>query len=206
MGIFYFWTDQSITNMKTIFLAALLLHGVAFGQTLENLKIQTKKIHDANYTMDFEPLAELTYPEVVAQLGGRAKFLEKLDNDYQNDEFRKRIQIESPVFQYSEIRQADGKSWCVVTYYNPIRYFFEKPLDATSGPQKAAELKQTAMATQTIYESKRNTVNVKRHSKFIAIADETTNKEWKFINLDDLQQREISNRLLNENIKKQLGL
>jgi hypothetical protein len=114
--------------------------------------------------------------------------------------------LEIPTFQYSEIKKIDGKSWCVVSYYNPIRYFFEKQMDATTGPQTAAELKISERATQTIYEPKRNTVNVKRHSRFIAIADESTQNQWKFINFDDVAQRELADQLLNENIKKQFGL
>lgn len=187
-------------------IAFLLMAYCGFSQSLESLKPLAKKVHDANYTMDFEPLADLTYPAIVDQLGGRAKFIEKLDSDYQNDEFRKRIQVESPAFQYSEIKKIEGKTYGVVSYYNPIRYFIEKPMNETTGPQKAAELKQIERATQTIYEPKRNTINVKRNSKLIAIADEATGNQWKFINFDDAAQRESADKLLNENIKKQLGL
>lgn len=207
VGDFFIFEYQQNNRMKQLFTVFLLFLSMAsFSQSIENLKPLTKKIHDANYTMDFEPLADLTYPAVVEQLGGREKFLDKLDSDYQNDEFRKRIQIESPAFQYSEIHKIEGKSYCVVSYYNPIRYFIEKPMDATTGPQIAADLKQTERATQTIYEPKRNTINVKRNSKLIAISDETTGKQWKFINFDDAAQRALADKLLNENIKKQLGL
>jgi len=193
--------------MKKLFSLVLLLSfGTTLSQSLESLKPLTKKIHEANYTMDFEPLAELTHPSVIEQLGGRQQFIEKVDRDYQNEGFRKRIQIENPTFQYSEIKKIDGKSYCVVSYYNPIRYFIEQKMDAVSGAQKAAELQQIEHATQTIYEPNRNTINVKRNSKLIAIADETTQDHWKFINFDDVAQRETADRLLNENIKKQLGL
>lgn len=200
--------------MKTIILGLLLFYGShSVSQSIENLKIppglnelakQTKKIHDANYTMDFEPLADLTYPAIVAQLGGREKFIAHLDSDYQNGEFRKRIQIENPVFQYSE-KKTEDQNICVITYYNPIRYFIEAPMDATSGPIKAAEIHKTEQATQAIYEPKRNTINVKRQTKLLAIADATTNYQWKFIDLSDASQRKIIDLVLNENIKKELG-
>jgi hypothetical protein len=195
-----------MTMKSKISILLFLIGATAFSQSIESVKSLTKKIHDANYTMDFEPLAELTYPSIVEQLGGRAKFIEKLDNDYQNDQFRKRIQIESPAFQYSEITKIEGKNYCVISYYNPIRYFIETPMDAITGPLKAAELKQIEHATQTIYEPKRNTINVKRNSKFIAISDETTHGDWKFINFDDVAQRSLADQLLNESTKKQLGL
>ena len=192
--------------MNKTFLGLLLLIGLSSsGQNLDNLKIQTKKMGDANYTMDFDAVADLTYPKVY-ESKGKSAFVAKLDTDYQNDEFRKRLQIETPVFQYSEIKNTEGKFICVITYKNPIRYFFENKLDATTGPQKANALKESAKAYETIYEPQRNSINVKRNSKLIAIADESTNNEWKFINCDDLSQREMLDLIVSENIKKGLGL
>ncbi|WP_379842433.1 hypothetical protein [Flavobacterium myungsuense] len=39
----------------------------------------------------------------------------------------------------------------------------------------------------------------------VAIADETTSKDWKFFNFDDSSQREIFKALFSENTKKELG-
>jgi hypothetical protein len=190
---------------QSLFILLFFFNFLAFSQNLESLKILTKKIHDANYTMDFDVVTELTYPKIY-ELMGKAAFIDKLDKDYQNADFRMRIQIESPIFQYSEIKKIAGQTFCVVTYKNPIRYFFENKMNAESGQRKAASLKESAQAYETIYEPKRNSINMKRNTKFIAIADETTANQWKFFNLDDLMQRESSNKLLNESIKKELGL
>ena len=43
-------------------------------------------------------------------------------------------------------------------------------------------------------------------SKLIAIADATTKNEWKFLNMDDVEQRALSKNILDEATKKQLGL
>lgn len=190
-------------NAKILSVFLCLLSFFLSAQTLENLKPLTQKICGANYNMDFETVADLTYPKIFEN---RTAFTEKLDSDYQNEVFRMRLQIENPVFKYSEILKIDGKSYCVVSYNNPIRYFFETKLDAVTGPKKAAELKQSARANETIYEPKRNSINVKRNSQLIAIADELTQNQWKFINLDDLTQRAAADSLLNESLKKQLGL
>ncbi|SCX78469.1 hypothetical protein [Flavobacterium caeni] len=193
--------------MKNMWLSLLFFcYTASIAQTLDALRPMAQKICDANYNMDFEPLADLTYPPLVTELGGREKFLEKVDLDYQNDEFRKRIQLETPALKFAEIKKIDGASYCVITYYNPIRYFIEKKLDAMTGPQKAAELKIIEQATFAVYEPARNTINVKRHSTLVAIADATTQNQWRFINFDDTAQREWSAQHLNENIKKQLGL
>lgn len=176
-----------------------------FSQNLESLKILTKKIHDANYTMDFDAVSNLTYPKIYDAMG-KTGFVEKLDTDYQNEDFRMRIQIESPIFQYSDIKKIEGRSYCIITYKNPIRYFFENKMTTAMGQQKAASLKESAQAYETIYEPKRNSINVKRNTKLIAISDETNPNQWWFINLDDLMQRQWINQLLNESIKKELGL
>ncbi|HMI07080.1 MAG TPA: hypothetical protein VK528_06020 [Flavobacterium sp.] len=191
--------------MKTKITYLFLLYGtIAFSQSLENLKANTKKIYDANYTMDFDTVIELTYPKIYES--GKPAFEEKLDSDYQNDEFRMRLEIENPVFQYSEIKKVDEKSICIITYKNPIRYFFESKLDAVTAQKKVASLKESVKAYEVNFEPKRNSINVKRNSKLVAIADDSTQNQWKFINLDDLAQREMAGKLLNENIKKELGL
>lgn len=188
---------------KIVSLSLFFCCCVSFSQTLESLKPLTQKICGANYNMDFETVADLTYPQMFEN---RKSFTEKLDNDYQNQVFRMRLQIENPVFKYSEVYKIDGKSYCLISYNNPTRYFYENKMSDAVGQQTAAELKISAKATQTIWEPKRNSINVKRNSQLIAIADERTQNHWKFINLDDQGQRAAAESVLNESLKKQLGL
>ena len=92
--------------MKTkIILLLLLCSFTTFSQTIEKLKVATKKIYDANYTMDFDTIVNQTYPKIVETHGGKNAMLNKLDSDYQNDEFRMRLELVTPVFQYSEIKK-----------------------------------------------------------------------------------------------------
>lgn len=203
--ITHYLQNMNANNMRVkITLAILFYASMAFSQSLEKLKVSTKQIYDANYNMDFGIVTELTYPKIYES--GKTTFEEKLDTDYQNDEFRMRLEIENPVFQYSEIKKVDDKSICIITYKNPIRYFFESKLDAATAQKKVASLKESARAYEVNFEPKRNSINVKRNSKLVAIADNSTQDQWKFINLDDLAQREMAVKLLNENIKKELGL
>ena len=192
--------------MKTkIILLLLLCSFTTFSQTIEKLKVATKKIYDANYTMDFDTIVNLTYPKIVETLGGKNTMLNKLDSNYQNDEFRMRLELVTPVFQYSEIKKIEGKTFCVITYRNPIRYFFENKLDNDTAVKKVNWLKENNSTKEVFFEPKRNSINVKRISKLVAIADETTSKEWKFFNFDDSSQREIFKTLFSENTKKELG-
>ncbi len=183
----------------------MLFSSFSFSQSLEKLKLETKKIYDANYTMDFDVIAQLTYPKIIESIGNKDSFLEKLDLDYQNEEYRMRLELVTPVFQYSDIKKIGGKTFCVITYRNPIRYFFENKLNSDAASKKVSWLKENNNASEVVFEPKRNSMNVKRVSKFIAIVDETTNNEWKFFNFDDASQKEIFKTLFDESTKKELG-
>lgn len=188
---------------KTLFLF-ILFSLSSFSQSLEKLKTETKKIYDANYTMDFDVIAQLSYPKIIETIGKDA-FLDQLDADYQNEEYRMRLELVTPVYNYSEIKKIEGKTFCVITYRNPIRYFFENKLTADTAAKKVTWLKERNTAQEVIFEPKRNSINVKRTSKFIAIADETTGNEWRFFNFDDMNQRKIFSEMFSESTKKELG-
>ena len=164
---------------KLLILILISASFTAFAQSLDQLKSATRKIYDANYTMDFDAVTELTYPKIY-EAQGKPAFVAKLDNDYLNDEFRMRIQMESSVFAYSDIKKIAGKTFCIVTYKNPARVFFEKKVEASEAAGKAAALKERYRANEVLFEPKRNSFNVKRISKLVAIFDETTDGQWRF--------------------------
>lgn len=174
-------------------------------QTLETLKPEALKFYEGHYYMDFNEIAGLTYPKII-ETANKENFIKKLDSDYQNTVYRKRLQLVHPVFGYSAIKKIDGISFCIITYKNPTRYSFEQKLDTETASQKTAELKQSTKATEVIFEPIRNSINVKYTSKIIAVADSSTGNNWKFFNFDDPAQEEIFRNIFNENIKKTLGL
>ena len=193
--------------MKTKILSLLffLFSIISFSQTLEELKMDTKKIYDANYYMVFEDIANLTYPKIVESIGENA-YLDKLSLDYENKEYRMRLQLIDPVFQYSAIKKIEGKTFCVITYKNPVRYFYEDKLDSNLIAQKTAFLKEINKNALITFEPKRNSFNVRRNSKFIAVCDETTQKQWRFFNMDDTVQKQLFQAIFSETTKKGLGL
>jgi len=192
-------------NSKILLLIMLLVSCFIFSQSIAKLKTETQKIYDAYYTMDFETVTQLSYPKMVTQFG-KEKWVEKLDFDYQNDETRMRLQLVSPVFTFGTVQQIEGIATSIVSYKNPIRYFFEKKLNATSADQKAKMLQEINLTKDVTFEPKRNSFNVRRHSKLIAIIDESTSGEWRFFNWDDPKQRELFETIFGVALKKQLGL
>ncbi len=190
---------------KTYILLLLHVSFFSFSQTIEQLKVATKKIQDANYNMDFDTIMKFSYPKIVTEFG-QEKFLEKLDTDYQNAEFRMRLQLVNPVFEYGAIRKIAGLTFCVVSYKNPVRYFYENKLDSNTSLLKANFLREKDRTKDVTFEPKRNSFNVRRISKFVAIADATTTNSWKFFNMDDIEQRQLFDTIFEDYIKKQLGL
>lgn len=189
---------------KALLLILFISYG-AFSQTLKELKSDIKKIYDANYTMDFDGITQLTYPKIVENFG-KDKFPQKLDHDYANEEFRMRLQLVMPVFQYDMVQKIGGKTYCIVTYKNPVRYFFEAKLNETTSAQKATMLKETNSTQEVTFEPQRNSFNVRRNSKYIAVADESTGNQWRFVNWDDAVQRQLFESVFGSELKKQLGL
>ncbi|HNP33258.1 MAG TPA: hypothetical protein PKN96_08195 [Flavobacterium sp.] len=190
--------------MKKIFLL-LFISTSAFSQSTESLKTATKKLYQANYLMDFDGVISLSYPKMVETIGSE-KMPEQVEKYYENDEYRLRFQLETVPFQFGEIKKIEGKSFCVITCRNPMRYFFEAKLTSETSTQKAEWLKEINKTKEVTFEPNRNSFNVKKTTIFVAVADETTSNQWKFFNLDDANQAAAFQSIFGENIKKELGL
>ena len=190
---------------KLIPLLFLFLSISTFSQSAESLKVAAKNFYEANYLMDFETIVSLLHPEMVKMIG-KDLMLEKIEKYYENDEYRLREQLETLPFQYGAIKKIEGKSFCVITFRNPMRYFFETKLTTEAAAEKATWLKQINKTKEVTFEPKRNSFNVRRTTTYIAVFDETTNKEWKFFNLDDANQLASFQTIFGESIKKELGL
>ena len=192
--------------MKNKFTVLLLFFSIViFSQSTESLKIAAKKYYEANYLMDFETIVSLSHPLMV-QTFGKDLLLEKLDKYYKNEEYRLREQLETLPFQYDSVKKIEGKSFCVITFRNPMRYFFETKLTTETAADKANWLKQINKSKEVTFEPKRNSFNVRRTTTYLAVIDETTIKEWKFFNLDDANQLASYQTIFGESIKKELGL
>lgn len=94
----------------------------------------------------------------------------------------------------------------MITFRNPIRYFFETKLTTDTAADKANWLKQINKSKEVTFEPKRNSFSVKRTTTYLAVMDETTINEWKFFNLDDANQLASFQTIFGESIKKELGL
>ena len=108
-----------------------------------------------------------------------------------------RLQLPSVVFQYSEIKKIDNTFYTVITFRNPVRYFFEKKLTAEQAVEKKKQLQEINQTQDVTFEPARNSFNVKKTTTYIAISDENTSGKWKLLNLDDKEQRDFFEKEFN---------
>ncbi|MGL2964856.1 hypothetical protein ACSVH2_13620 [Flavobacterium sp. RSB2_4_14] len=176
-----------------------------FSQNSTDLKTATKKLYEANYLMDFETIVSFSYPKMVQDIGLNI-MLESIEKQYENEEYRLRLQVETVPFQFGTIKKITGKSFCVITCRNPMRYFFETKLSSEMATEKKTWLQEINKTKEVTFEPNRNSFNVKKTTTFVAVMDESTNNEWKFFNFDDANQLAAFKTLFDENVRKELGL
>ncbi len=190
---------------KTLTLLILFLNLTAFAQSLGSLQTATKKLYEANYLMVFEDIQSLSYPTMVETIG-KETMITQLEKYYENEDYRLREQLETVPFLIGKTQTINGKSFCLITFRNPVRYFFEAKLTDAQAVEKKAWLQETTKSKDVTFEPKRNSFNVKRQSTYVAVMDENTMGDWKFFNMDDANQLAIFQRLFGDSVKKQLGL
>jgi hypothetical protein len=171
----------------------------------DKLKLETKKLYDANYHIDIDEITNLTYPKVYESIG-KEEFKKKQDELFQNEAYRYRLQLPNVAMNYGELIKRDNLTYCLITFKNPVRYFFEAQLSTEKATEKAEELKKINATKEVTFEPKRNSFNVKKTSHYIAIFDATTNNKWTFINLDDPFQRDYAISNLDASLKEKFGL
>ncbi|MEO5775968.1 MAG: hypothetical protein ABIQ27_03630 [Flavobacterium sp.] len=191
-------------NQITLFF--LFLSIAAFSQSTESLKVATAKLYEANYLMDFDVLVYLAYPKLTESKTEKDTTLDELDLAYQNGDYRMRLQLEKVSFQFGTIKKLDAKSFCIITFRNPIRYFFETKLTDKTVAETKAWLQEINHTKDVIFEPGRNSFNVKKTTTYVAVMDDNTNKEWKFFNFDISTQQQLFKILFPKNIQKALGL
>jgi hypothetical protein len=192
-------------KIKSLLSLFLLTSSLGFSQNTMQLMSNIKKLYTANYEMDFETIVSLSYPRMVDSIG-KDQLLSKLDNCFQNEEYRFCYQLEMVPFITHEIQKIGAHTFCIIGFRNPVRYFFEKKLLAEEVAAKTTWLQGFNKTKDVTFEPKRNSFSVRRTTTFLAIMDENTEGQWKFINLDDVNQVGAIQSFFDENTKKQLGL
>lgn len=191
--------------MKKLFLIlAFLATSIGFSQTLQSLKADTQKMYEASYNMNYDEVTSFTYPKVF-ELIPKEKMLEILEQTFNNESMRVRLVTVDPKFVYSEIQNIENKNVAIVNYNNAMRIIFEQKMTEEEGTKMLENFKNSGNYTVTKFEKERNAVYLEGPATMIAVADETTKNEWKFLNYEK-GQSQMANEVLGESLISKLKL
>lgn len=174
----------------------------SFSQSIEQLRTDAKKMYDAAYTMDFEAIADFTYPKLFDFVTKEA-FIELMDNTFQNEILKVRLVYPSVTFNYSEIKTIEDRKFCVIRYKNAMRLTYEEKMEPEKIGETIKVMEASKKYTSVTFEKNRNSLFIIGDVIAVAIADASTKNKWKFVNYDD---GKTFSTLFSENIKTALGL
>ena len=190
--------------MKKLFSFLFIITSFAtFSQTLEGLKADTKKMYDASYTMDFENVLNYTHPKVFETVT-REQMIQALNDSFENENFKIRLVHENPTFTFSELKKIDDKTLCIITYTNAIRMTLVEKVTPEKAEILLNSFKQSNEYKTLIFEKERNSFFLEGKATMIAVAEESTKNEWKFVNYTSSKEK-MAESILGENVMKTLG-
>jgi hypothetical protein len=189
---------------KTYLLLAFLATTIGFAQTLETLKADTKKMYDASYNMNYEEVTNFTYPKVF-DLIPKEQMLEMLDQTFNNETMRVRLVSVDPKFVFSDIQKIESKTVAVVNYNNAMRIIFEQKMTDEEGIKMVENFKNAGNYSIAKFEKERNAMYLEGPATMIAVADESTKNEWKFLNYEK-GQSQMATTVLGESLVTKLKL
>lgn len=187
---------------KTITLIVLLISFCNYAQNIESLKINAQKIYDYTAKQDFNGILDLSYPKLFT-IAPRETMLKVLESSFNgNSDFKIKLITVDPNFQFGEIKKIENKTFCIIKHNNAMTMTFTEKIET---PDMYINLfKESMKASEVTFDEKTNSINIKLISTMIAVADDTTNNEWRFLNDD--KSGKIFTLIFNDNIKKELGL
>ncbi len=187
---------------KILFIALFLVQSFTiFAQDIASLKTEALRSYKASVNMDYDNVFETTYPKVF-DIIPKEQMKQMLGQMMENDQFAIKLVEVEPNFTFGEIKKIEGKSFCLVNHNNVMTMHFKAPME--NGESMADIFKTSMEAEKVTFNKETNTFSIEMRSTLIAVADETTANQWKFLNKD--KENQLFNMIFNENIKKELGL
>ncbi len=187
---------------KTITLLILFIGFYNYAQNIESLKTNAEKIYECTIKQDFNCILDFSYPKLFT-IAPRETMLKFLENSFGgNPDFKIKMITVEPNFQFGEIKKVENKTFCVIKHNNAMSMTFTEKIET---PEMYISLfKESMKANDVTFDEKTNSINIKLISTMVAVADDTTNNEWRFLNDD--KSGKIFTMIFNDNIKKELGL
>jgi len=187
---------------KILYFAFFLFQTITiFAQDMASLKTEALKSYKASVNMNFDAIFETTYPKVfdiVSQDQMKAMFGQMMENE----QFSIKLVEVEPNFSFGEIKKIEGKSFCMISYNNVMTMKFKEPMD--DAESMIDIFKSSMEADKVTYDKLTNSFRIEMRSTLIAVADDLTKNQWKFLNKD--KENKMFSMLFDAKIVKALGL
>lgn len=188
---------------KLLYTAAfLLVSAYGFSQDVASLKANTQKYYDTTVKLDYVVMMEMIYPKLF-NIASKETMLETLKKTFEGNEgFKIKLVPVAPNFVFGDIKKIGNQSFSVISHDTAFNIIWDEPIPAEEIEAYIDSFKTTMKTQDVTYDAPNKTMNVKAKSKLIAVADETTNKEWKYLTYGE----QVFAALFDEKIKAELGL
>ena len=190
--------------MKTriLFFALFLFQSITLlAQDMASLKTEAIKSYKAGVSLNFDAIFETTYPKVfdiISKDQMKAMFAQMMENE----QFSIKLVEVEPGFSFGEIKKIEGKTFCFVDHNNVMLMKFKEPM---ADAESMVEIFKSSMnAEKVTYDKATNSFRIETRSTLIAVADELTKNQWKFLNKD--KENKMFSMLFDAKILKALGL
>lgn len=188
---------------KSILLVAFLISTTftAIAQDLTTLKIEAKKAYESSANMNYDAIFETTYPKVF-EIVSKEQMKEMFAQMMSNEQFSiKLVQVE-PNFKFGAIKKIGKQTFCLIDHDNVMEMTFNEPME--DGEMMIEIFKTSMEAEDVTYNKEKNMFRIKLRSTLIAVSDEVTKNQWKFLNKD--KENKLFTMIFDEKVKTELGL
>ena len=189
-------------KIKILFFVFFLFQTIAvLAQDMASLKTEALKSYKAGVNMNFDDIFATTYPKVfdiIPQEQMKMMFGQMMENE----QFSIKLVEVEPNFSFGEIKKIDGKTFCFVDHNNVMLMKFKEPM--ADGESMVEIFKSSMNAEKVTYDKASNSFRIETRSTLIAVADDLTKNQWKFLNKD--KENKMFSMLFDAKIVKALGL
>ncbi len=189
-------------KIKILFFAFSLFQTITIlAQDMASLKTEALKSYKASVNMNFDDIFSTTYPKVfdiIPQEQMKMMFGQMMENE----QFSIKLVEVEPGFSFSEIKKIEGKTFCLVGHNNVMSMKFKESMEDA---ESMVEIFKSSMnAEKVTYDKATNSFRIEMRSTLIAVADDLTKNQWKFLNKD--KENKMFSMLFDAKIVKALGL
>ena len=187
---------------KILFFAFFLFQTIAvLAQDMASLKTEALKSYKASVNMNFDDIFATTYPKVF-DIIPQDQMKKMFGQMMENEQFSIKLVEVEPGFSFGEIKKIEGKTFCLIGHNNVMTMQFKEPMEDAESMTDI--FKSSMNAEKVTYDKATNTFRIEMRSTLIAVADELTKNQWKFLNKD--KDNKLFSMIFDEKIVKALAL